>query len=83
MRHRFPIQDIEPHYQSLNCPCNPTLFEGDGEDLCFHRAFDRREIIIAIEIFLGIRCEDCGNCIDGKGKRVSALPPYDETTQEG
>lgn len=76
--HRYPIGDTKPHYDSVDCPCHPTLYEGDGEDLVMHHAFDGRDIIIAVEIHLGMRCEGCGHYMNEKGEHTGPPPPYEE-----
>lgn len=76
LHHIIPIGDSEPHIESLNCPCNPRLFEGDRWDECWHTSFDGREFILAIEVFLGIRCKDHCHFIDAKGNHCAPPPPY-------
>lgn len=78
LRHRIPIGDIRQHDTSVHCPCNPRLIEGDREDLCLHSAFDNREIVIAAELAMGMRCEDCGHYMDREGNRTGLPPPYEE-----
>jgi hypothetical protein len=78
LRHIIPIGDSGEHYQSDECPCNPVIIEGDRFDACIHRAFDKREHILAIEIFLHMRCADCLHYIDDNGNHCEPPPPYYE-----
>lgn len=78
--HRIPIGDSGSHYQNMDCPCNPSLIEGDEYDLVAHHAFDGREIIIQAEVAMGIRCKDCLDYLDKDGEHTDKAPPkYEET----
>lgn len=83
LRHRIPVEDSKPHYESLTCPCNPELYEGDRYDVCMHHAFDGREIILAVELLLKIRCEDCGYYLGWGGEHRLPPPPMDEARKSG
>lgn len=81
LRHIIPIEDSKPHYDSISCPCNPTIVEGDGYDACIHRAFDGRDLIIAIEILLKMRCKEHGHYLDNDGNHSRPPDPYHEDYQ--
>lgn len=77
--HRYPIGDIKPHDESLDCPCNPILLETEHGEVAHHQSFDHREIVIQAEIVLGIRCADCWSYLDKHGHHTDDPPgPYNE-----
>lgn len=41
-QHVIPLNDIQPHHSSIDCPCNPRLDEKN--DIVMHNAFDGRDM---------------------------------------
>lgn len=39
--HTAPINDLAPHANSEECPCNPTIENTDGHDRVIHNQFDQ------------------------------------------
>ena len=43
--HIVPLNDIKEHADGSDCDCHPVLEEqGNGDFLCIHNAWDKREI---------------------------------------
>lgn len=42
--HIIPINDLMPHHESVDCPCNPII-DTECETLVVHNAFDGRDIV--------------------------------------
>lgn len=78
MMHIFPVDDTYFHRHSMDCECGPYIVEGDKFDAVVHPYFDKREIILAVEIMLGFRCEDCLEFINEKGEHIPEPPPLVE-----
>jgi len=78
LKHIFPVGDSREHYEHIDCPCRPTLVEGDRYDACIHRAFDGRDIILQAEIIMGIRCKEHGHYINEKGDHCDPPPLFYE-----
>lgn len=47
MYHLIPNDDLMPHHESITCPCNPRLMDGDDveETYILHNAFDGRDFL--------------------------------------
>lgn len=45
MIHVIPINDINVHEHSAECPCNPRIIAHEGEVFVFHNSYDKREIM--------------------------------------
>lgn len=43
--HVLPVDDIQPHEESLDCHCMPTITQGYESIVVTHNAFDGREIL--------------------------------------
>lgn len=43
--HVLPLNDIKPHVEGEDCPCDPEVIEEYGSDkIIVHNSWDRREI---------------------------------------
>ena len=44
MIHVTPIGDLEEHEESSTCKCKPRVIIENGEMICIHNSYDRREL---------------------------------------
>jgi len=42
-QHILPINDIEPHEESITCKCKPNVEHVEGNMIVIHNSFDGRE----------------------------------------
>ncbi len=44
LTHVLPIDDLEPHFNMVDCHCHPERHPDSTENIIVHNSFDRREL---------------------------------------
>lgn len=50
----LPYDDDKEHWESLDCPCEPSVEFNEGEMLITHNSYDGREGLEEVYVLLGL-----------------------------
>ena len=79
-RHIVPVGEEGKHIPVQGCPCKPHVVYKDGAEYLFHPSFDKREVWLAVEKFLGITCYEHGLFVNDTYER--GIPHLHEPAPE-